>query len=39
MTDHTERRRGLRALAATLPNVTRQALGRRGFAEGGLIAE
>ena len=39
MTDHTERRRGLRALATTLPKVTRQALGRRGFAEGGLIAD
>ena len=28
---------GLRALAATLPAVTRRAVGRRGFAEGGLI--
>ena len=39
MTDQTKRRRGLHALAATLPKVTRRALGRRGFAEGGLIAE
>ncbi len=29
---------GLRVLAATLPAVTRRAVGRRGFAEGGLIA-
>ncbi|MFQ5774476.1 MAG: DUF721 domain-containing protein [Kiloniellaceae bacterium] len=33
------RRAGLRALAATLPKVTRRALGRRGFAEAGLIAD
>lgn len=33
------RRGGMRALAATLPAITRRALGRRGFAEGGLIAE
>jgi hypothetical protein len=33
------RRAGLRAIAATLPTVTRRALGRRGFAEGGLAAE
>jgi hypothetical protein len=30
---------GLRALAATLPLVTRRAVGKREFAEGGLIAE
>jgi len=29
----------MRILAATLPAVARRALGRRGFAEGGLIAE
>jgi len=33
------RRGGMRALAATLPAITRRALGRRGFAEGGLIAD
>ncbi|MDJ0942587.1 MAG: DUF721 domain-containing protein [Kiloniellales bacterium] len=33
------RRGGLRPLAATLPKVTRKALGRRGLAEGSLIAE
>lgn len=33
------RRGGMRILAATLPAVARRALGRRGFAEGGLIAE
>jgi len=33
------RRGGMRALAATLPAITQRALGRRGFAEGGLIAE
>jgi hypothetical protein len=33
------RRGGMRVLAATLPAVARRALGRRGFAEGGLIAE
>ena len=32
-------RAGLRALAATLPKVTHRALGRRGFAEGGLTTE
>ncbi len=32
-------RAGLRALAATLPKVTHRALGRRGFAEGGLASE
>jgi hypothetical protein len=30
---------GLRALAATLPMVTRRAVGKRDFAEGGLIAD
>ncbi|MEE8504837.1 MAG: DciA family protein [Kiloniellales bacterium] len=33
------RRPGLRAVAATLPKVTRRALGKRGFAEGGLATE
>ncbi len=33
------RRGGLRPLAVTLPKVTRKALGRRGLAEGSLIAE
>ena len=33
------RRGGMRILAATLPAVARRALGQRGFAEGGLIAE
>ncbi len=33
------RGRGLRALAATLPKVTGRALGRRGLAESGLIAD
>ena len=33
------RRSGLRALAATLPKVARRALGRRGFADAGLIAD
>lgn len=32
-------RYGPRALGVTLPKVTRRALGRRGFAEGGLLAE
>ncbi len=32
-------RAGLRALAATLPKVTHRALGRRGFAEGGLATQ
>ncbi len=35
----TPRRAGLRALAVTLPKVTRRVLGQRGFAEGGLAAE
>jgi hypothetical protein len=35
----SQRRGGMRALAATLPAITRTALARRGFAEGGLIAE
>lgn len=30
---------GLRAIAGTVPQVTRRVLGRRGLAEGGLIAE
>jgi hypothetical protein len=34
-----KRRPGLRTLAATLPGVTKRALGRRGFAEGGLATE
>ena len=33
------RRPGLRAVAATLPKVTRRALGKHGFAEGGLATE
>lgn len=33
------KRGGMRPLAATLPAITRRVLGRRGFAEGGLIAE
>ncbi|MHA1601215.1 MAG: DUF721 domain-containing protein [Alphaproteobacteria bacterium] len=33
------RRGGMRPLAASLPAITRRVLGRRGFAEGGLIAE
>ena len=34
-----ERKGGMRALAATLPDVTRRAFGRRGLAEAGLIAQ
>jgi hypothetical protein len=34
-----ERRHGLRALGAALPALTRRALGRRGFAEGGLALD
>ena len=34
-----DRRHGLRALAATLPAVAGKALGRRGFAEAGIIAD
>ncbi len=30
---------GLRALAASLPKVTRKAMGKRGLGEGGLIAD
>lgn len=33
------RRGGLRSLAVTLPKVTRKALGKRGLAEGALVAE
>jgi hypothetical protein len=33
------RRAGLRALAATLPKVTKRALGKRGFADAGLLAD
>lgn len=33
------RRGGLRALAASLPKVTARALGKRGYAEGALLAE
>ncbi len=36
--DGKRRGGGPRALAATLPGITRAALGRRGFAEGGLLA-
>jgi hypothetical protein len=35
----TDRRHGLRALGAALPALTRRALGRRGFAEGGLALD
>ena len=34
-----ERRQGLRALGTTMPALTRRALGRRGFAEGGLALD
>ncbi len=34
-----ERRPGLRALGAAMPALTRRALGRRGFAEGGLALD
>jgi hypothetical protein len=37
--DAARRRAGLRALAVTLPKVTRRVFGRRGFAEGGLAIE
>ena len=37
--DSARRRGGLRPLAATLPKVTRKALGRRGLAEGSLMTE
>ena len=37
--DTARRRGGMRSLAAALPAITRRVLGRRGFAEGGLIAE
>lgn len=33
------RRAGLRALAVTLPKVTKRLVGKRGFAEGGLAAD
>ncbi len=33
------RRAGLRALAASLPRVTKKLFGKRGFAEGGLAAD
>ncbi|MFQ5467602.1 MAG: DUF721 domain-containing protein [Kiloniellaceae bacterium] len=35
----TGSRGGMRVLAATIPRVTRRALGRRGFAEAGLVTE
>ena len=35
----TTRRAGLRALAVSLPRVTRRAFGKRGFAEGGLAVD
>ena len=38
-TASTRRRRGLEALAGTLPRVAARALGRRGFADAGLIAD
>ena len=34
-----QRRAGLRALAVSLPRVTRKLFGKRGFAEGGLAAD
>ena len=34
-----KRSKGLRALAVSLPEVTKRAVGRRGFAEAGLIAD
>ena len=34
-----ERRQGLRALGTAMPALTRRALGRRGFAEGGLALD
>jgi hypothetical protein len=37
--DPADRRGGMRALAATLPGVARTAIGRRGFAEGGLLTD
>jgi hypothetical protein len=35
----TPRRAGLRALAVSLPRVTKRLFGKRGFAEGGLAAD
>ncbi len=35
----TPRRAGLRALAVSLPRVTKKLFGKRGFAEGGLAAD
>ncbi len=35
----TQRRAGLRALAVSLPRVTKKLFGKRGFAEGGLAAD
>jgi hypothetical protein len=37
--DQPERRNRLSALASNVPNLTRLALGRKGFAEAGLIGE
>ncbi len=37
--DSAERRGGMRSLGATLPAVARVAIGRRGFAEGGLLTD
>lgn len=37
--DKKRRRGGLRPLASTLPKITKRALGKRGFAEGGLVGE
>lgn len=34
-----DRRNGMRAIGAALPALTRRALGRRGFAEGGLALD
>ncbi|MEE9209353.1 MAG: DUF721 domain-containing protein, partial [Kiloniellales bacterium] len=37
--DSAPRRAGLRALAVTLPRITKRLFGKRGFAEGGLAAD
>ncbi|MGE3304185.1 MAG: DUF721 domain-containing protein [Hyphomonadaceae bacterium] len=38
-TDAPPRKGGVRHLAALLPRLTRTALGKRGFAEGGIVAD
>ena len=37
--DKRRRKRGLEAMSASLPGVTRKLFGKRGFAEGGLVRE